>query len=130
MIGMIFGVILVLTGCIMAFTSLVSVGLRLFPAGVANVFIGLMIFFIARMRKSSLPFSIIGIFVGVGAILSGIGIMIIAANFPDVIINEVSGGRGSAGLESGTVIVIAGVIILGTMSIRIRKYYHLQNKQP
>jgi serine/threonine protein kinase len=130
MIGMIFGVILVLTGCIMAFTSLVSVGLRLFPAGVANVFIGLMIFFIARMRKSSLPFSIIGIFVGVGAILSGIGIMIIAANFPDVIINEVSGGRGSAGLESGTVIVIAGVILLGTMSIRIRKYYHLQNKQP
>lgn len=116
-------------GLIMALLSLFTVDLRLFPAGVANLCIGLMIFFLARMRKSSLLLSTVGIIVGAIAILSGVGIMIIAAYFPNVIINEVSSGRGSAGLESGTVIVIAGAIILGAMSIWIRKYYHLLNKQ-
>jgi hypothetical protein len=108
----IIGIIWAGIGCIIAITGLISVGLRLFPAGVANIFSGLMIFFLARKRKSSL--SIIGIFVGAIAILSGIGLIIIAANFPNAIINEVSGGQGSGGVESGTVTLIAGVIILGS----------------
>jgi TIR domain len=114
MIFSIMGVIWMGVGCILAIQSLIFTSLRLFPAGVANVFIGLMIFFLARMRKSSLPLSITGIFVGATGILSGIGIMIIAANFPNVIINEVSGG-----LESGTVMLIVGVIILGSYALSV-----------
>lgn len=130
-IGMIIGVILVLTGCIMAFTSLVSVGLNLFPAGVADLFLGLMIFFIARIRKKSLPLStairrefVIGIFVGATALLFGIGAIIITATNNIGIINY-----GSGGVNAGIITIIAGVIILWTMSIRIRKYHHLLNEQ-
>jgi serine/threonine protein kinase len=113
-VGMVWGTI----GCILALVSLFSVDLLLFPAGLANICIGLMIFFLASMSKSSLLRSTVGIFVGAIAIVSGVAIMIIAAYFPNVIINEVGGGRGSGGLESGTVMVIAGVIILGSASFR------------
>jgi serine/threonine protein kinase len=117
-VGIVWGTI----GCILAIVSLFSVDLLLFPAGLANICIGLMIFFLALMRKSSLLMSTVGIFAGAIAIVSGVAIMIIAAYFPNVIINEVGGGRGSGGLESGTVMLIAGVIILG--SAYFRRFEH------
>lgn len=112
-VWMIIGAIFVLTGCIMAFTSLFFVGLNLFPAGVANLFVGLMIFFIARSRKSSVAF-VIGIFVGVTALLLGIGAIIITAANNNGIISDRSGGA-----NAGIITIIAGVIILWTMSLRL-----------
>jgi xanthine/uracil permease len=55
-----------------------------------------------------------GIIVGAIAIVSGVGMMIIAVTFPNVVINEIGGGQGSGSLESGTVMILAGVVILGT----------------
>jgi hypothetical protein len=122
MIGMIIGGILALTGCILAISSLASVGLNLFPAGIVDLYLGLMIFFIARIRKSSLLLStairmetVIGIFVGAAAILFGIGAIIITNTTANAIIN-----KGSGGGAAGVVAIIAGVIILWTMRTRIK----------
>ncbi len=123
MIGMIIGGILALTGFILAISSLASVGLNLFPAGIVDLYLGLMIFFIARIRKSSLSLSkaigmetVIGIVVGAAAILFGIGAIIITGTTTNVFISNGSGGQAA-----GIVAIIAGVIILLTMRIRIKK---------
>jgi hypothetical protein len=125
-IGLLFsaiGLLFSMIGVILAFSSLGQPDLHLFPAGVANLFLGLMVFFIAHNRKSSLSLStaikresIIGVFVGAIALLFGIGAIIITAMKTNGIINDASGGT-----SAGVFTIIAGVITLWSMLIRIRK---------
>jgi hypothetical protein len=112
-LGTIIGSIFLLTGSIMAAAG--GSTLHLFPAGIANVFFGLILFFsILQYITTKREFSrktkiknIIGVCIGTGAILCGILFISISNANDNVLVDSASGGS-----NAGIFIVIIGIISL------------------
>lgn len=126
-----FGKILSIIGMIIGATSILMGILELFvPFGIVSklwfcglfVFFGLMIFFIAHVRESSVPVSrarkteaTIGKVLGIIGIIAGIIITILGA-----IMNR-PGNDDGGGIIAGVLIVIMSVVIWPVTRIRIKK---------